>query len=752
MSDVLMVPPASRRESREDATLAEQKPIRVAIVGGGCGSITTAFELTRPEHRGKYQVTVYQLGWRLGGKGASGRGPAARIEEHGFHVWMGFYENAFRLMRECYAELDRDPEKCRIAGWRDAFFPAPFIALAQRCSDDSYSSFLSYFPPGEGLPGDPLTENNPFSVSAYMVRAANLVRMMLLRVPVKEAEPSTAWKQSQQEEGFADAHSAFAPDASATAVRARIDRLMKYGWLTTIAGLVEAMGIVELILGEISPYSKRVVLGLLEAILASARQQFEALIRDDPEMLSLWHAVELSLIGVLGVVRFGLISDPRGFDAINDYDFREWMKINGASESTLNSSLLRGSYDLMFAYEDGDYGRPRHGAGAALRGALRMLFSYRGAIVWKMTAGMGDVVFAPFYEVLRKRGVTFKFFHRLKNVRLSDLRELAPGEHSYVKALEFDIQAKTKKGQEYRPLVDVEGLPCWPSKPDYSQLIDGGRFEHEQWKFESHWDRRKVGTRTLRVIDDFDFVVLGVGFGAIPHVCRDLIQRDERWRHMVANIKTIETQAFQIWMREDMETLGWAGPPVSLSGYVHPFETWADMGHLVREELWPANPGAIAYFCSALTNPDPPTDLSDPDYPERRREQVRTNAIRFLNNHIGLIWPKAVRGSGEFRWDLLMDPSADGGARAQGESLFDSQFWIANIDPSERYVLSVPGSQKYRISPLDNTYDNLTIAGDWTASGLDSGCVESAVMSGRLAAHAISSLPALEDIVGYDHP
>ena len=101
------------------------KPVRVAIVGGGCGAMAAAFELTRPEHEGRYQVTVYQLGWRLGGKGASGRGPADRIEEHGFHVWLGFYENAFRLMRECYAELARDPHDCRIAHWRDAFDPAP---------------------------------------------------------------------------------------------------------------------------------------------------------------------------------------------------------------------------------------------------------------------------------------------------------------------------------------------------------------------------------------------------------------------------------------------------------------------------------------------------------------------------------------------------------------------------------------------------------------------------------------------------
>jgi uncharacterized protein with NAD-binding domain and iron-sulfur cluster len=88
----------------------------------------------------------------------------------------------------------------------------------------------------------------------------------------------------------------------------------------------------------------------------------------------------------------------------------------------------------------------------------------------------------------------------------------------------------------------------------------------------------------------------------------------------------------------------------------------------------------------------------------------------------------------------------------RGEKRFDTQFWTANVNPSDRYVLSLPGSAKYRISPLDNTYDNLTIAGDWTDCGHNAGCVEAAVMSGRLAAHALSGSPALEEIVGYDHP
>lgn len=54
------------------------------------------------------RITVYQRGWLLGGKGASTRGVSGRIEEHGLHLWSGAYDNAFALVRDVYAELDRE--------------------------------------------------------------------------------------------------------------------------------------------------------------------------------------------------------------------------------------------------------------------------------------------------------------------------------------------------------------------------------------------------------------------------------------------------------------------------------------------------------------------------------------------------------------------------------------------------------------------------------------------------------------------
>ena len=83
-------------------------------------------------------------------------------------------------------------------------------------------------------------------------------------------------------------------------------------------------------------------------------------------------------------------------------------------------------------------------------------------------------------------------------------------------------------------------------------------------------------------------------------------------------------------------------------------------------------------------------------------------------------------------------------ARARREARRHEQVGPPGVDDQRRRV--------GRLGPLDRTYDNLTIAGDWTDCGFNAGCVEAAVMSGRLAAHAISQLPRLEDIIGFDHP
>lgn len=702
---------------------ARQQPVRVAVIGGGCASLTTAFELTRPEHAGRYDVTVYQMGWRLGGKGASGRGPSDRIEEHGLHLWLGFYENAFRLMRDCYDELRAANAHRRFASWTDAFSPSPDVAVMDRSADGDWEFWHAHFPPGRGLPGDPLEQGSPFTVSGYLRQAAMLVGELL--------------------------RSARSLDASRSG---GAQNAVRYGKLATAAAVFEAsdtlLQAIDAWFPRMLPHGANAIMAVIEQIAAAARAQLELVVAHDDELRRIWTVIDLILAVLRGGTISGMALDPRGFDAINEYDWREWLRMNGASERSLDSGFMRGIYDLAFAFENGDVTRPRLAAGVALRGAMRMFFTYRGALFWRMNAGMGDVVFAPLYEVLARRGVRFEFFHRLRNVGLAPARA---GEASYVDALTFDVQARVKGGRPYTPLVDVHGVPSWPSSPDYGQLVGGARLKREQVAFEGHWETRRARTRTLRVAEDFDLVVLGVSIGAIPHVAPELVAREPRWGAMVTHVRSVPTQAFQLWLREDMRTLGWAHPPTNLSGFVEPFDTWADLSHLAREERWRQPIGAIAYFCSVL--PDVP--IADGNVTQAhylaQRDVVRENAVRFLERDVGVLWPGAGGAGGGFRWPLLATDDATA-SRHTGRRRFDAQFWTANVNPSDRYVLSLPGSVRYRLSPLDMSFDNLTIAGDWTATGLDTGCIESAVMSGRLAAHALSQYPALRDIVGYDHP
>ena len=126
---------------------------------------------------------------------------------------------------------------------------------------------------------------------------------------------------------------------------------------------------------------------------------------------------------------------------------------------------------------------------------------------------------------------------------------------------------------------------------------------------------------------------------------------------------------------------------------------------------------------------------------ERRalESQVGLDLVGFMRKDLLAIWPGAFRKTGE------------GPARLD-EGVVIKGYVKANYLGSDRYTLSEPGLISHRISPLDRSVENMTVAGDWSACGLDVGCVEAAVISGMLAAYAISGQPDLAQIVGYDHP
>ena len=89
------------------------------------------------------------------------------------------------------------------------------------------------------------------------------------------------------------------------------------------------------------------------------------------------------------------------------------------------------------------------------------------------------------------------------------------------------------------------------------------------------------------------------------------------------------------------------------------------------------------------------------------------------------------------------------GRRARAPTRSTPSSGPANVDPSDRYVQSLPGTDRYRLRPDESGYDNLVLAGDWTDCGLNAGCIEAATLSGLQAANAVLGRPRQHRIAGF---
>lgn len=700
---------------------------KIVILGGGVGAMAAAYAITeQPGWQERYEVTLYQLGWRLGGKGASGRNARSghRIEEHGLHIWLGFYENAFAMIRRCYDELARKPGE-PLATWQDAFKPHSLVVFEEQI-DGYWKHWPCEYPTNDSLPGDGgLTpaawEYIPMILGWMRGAFANSSHYEARRESLPDeigGEPPHWWDQVVSSvESFVGALSL---DAAGL-------------FLEAAYHLARSL--------DPDPrhhhrYHHDAITGLVERFIRWLWRRVEREVEHDDLARHLFAQIDIAAAVVTGMIADGVIFN--GFDVIDDLDLRDWLRKHGASERiSINSAWVRAAYDLVFGFRGGNPRKPAVAAGTGLRGTLRMVLGYKGAIMWKMQAGMGDTIFAPMYQVLKRRGVKFEFFHRV--------RSLAPSpDGRSIDRITLGRQVTLKRG-DYDPLVTVKGLPSWPSEPLYDQIVEGRQLQEGGINLESYWTPwQDVATVTLERGTDFDLVVLGISLGALPTICSELIAVNDSWRNMVEQVQTCRTQAFQLWLTPSLAELGWETSPIA-GGFVEPLDTWADMSHLIDREAWEGgdSPRNIAYFCGPLEDdPEEPPYFTDPDYPAREASKVKTRVIQFLTEHVGHLWPGAiVPETGEINWNLLVDPEG-----RQGPARLDAQYWVANIDPTERYVLMVPGSTQYRLPSDQSGFDNLYLAGDWTRNGLNAGCVEAAVMSGLQVSRAITGSPA--EIVG----
>ena len=323
--------------------MGESNPVEVAIIGGGCAAITAAFELTRPEHQ--RQVPRDGLPARLapGRQGRLRRGPgrphrgarAARLDG---------------LLRE---RLSPDARVLRRARPRSRQCPLRRLAgrvlagAARRRGGPSRATAVAV--PGGALParagsaGRSAQRRRSASPSATISsRTATLLRTLLVACQAAPARSQRGGDRGRRRGGPRRARrspdgasSRRSPGCSSTACWPRR------------GGSIEAAAILEVMLGALPAYPENVVLALprrhrWQCRSGSSRRSPSATTR----LRRLWEVIDLVLAILRGMIRFGIAYDPRGFDAINDYECRDWLRLNGASERSLDSGFMRGLYDL----------------------------------------------------------------------------------------------------------------------------------------------------------------------------------------------------------------------------------------------------------------------------------------------------------------------------------------------------------------------------------------------------------------------
>ncbi len=751
---------------------------KIVVLGGGLSGLSAAHELTNYEGWDDlYDVTLYQFGWQLGGKCKTGRGKMERIEEHGIHIFLGFYNNAMRMIRESYAEWEKFrniKDNTPFLTWESLFHKQSSIMLPFFSSkQNKWENFTLIFPENNEIPG----------IGGAPTEQENIKKMLLVGIELLLGSPY------QQPKGcIGRIRSAlmrwFWPKEAKDVVRdlsfteashkqpawwgdLKAEVKKHHGssghpehvqFLHHAKKLVEdlptseehAASIAQSLGATGHPHEK--IAHLIFGFLSGVEKTIAPFLGSDSRLETVWMFMQVGYYNYLGLQSiYNPNTGTHDFESINHLDYREWLSQLGAPEDVVWSAPVKDIYTLVFAYPaNGDTTLPgRIAAGTALMGAMLIILGYKGAVMYRFKGGTADVVVSTIYEVLKARGVKFKFFHQVEKIDYSDGDE--------IEKITIGEQIRMKMpGAEFQATKLIKGLFCWASHPfwkwkeladqvhpeDLAELQNGDVNLNSAW---SGWKNCEV--HTLEKGKDFDQAVLAISVAALKDICSDIIDKRKEWKEMVDNVQTIQTQGVQLWVKKSLAELGMDLPALGMKAddmpildtFANPINSYADMTELLKWEDWTVadTPKSLAYFCGPFSENSPIPPYTDTDFPRRQQERVKEMTTQWLQDNAGFLWPGAVTNENPagFDLDLLADPT--GKSNATGLEKLNEQFYSANIDPTERYVLSLPGSGKFRRKTDQSGYKNLFFAGDWIDTGYNMGCAEVAIMSGLMAAQAL---------------
>jgi uncharacterized protein with NAD-binding domain and iron-sulfur cluster len=713
-------------------TLPTDRPVRrkVAVIGGGLSGLTTAYELSRtPELRARYDVTIYQMGFRLGGKLASGRNRAhaMRNEEHGLHVWFGFYENAFRLAREVYERWEKPKGSPYQTVW-DAFSPHAFTPMGPSTPDGG--PLLLHFPRNSDVPGEGKVALSPSGmVAAHVDVVRALVKTLASQLGAQLPRFGSRFPRPVRAFLWPEPSSAPLPGHRA------LDRLVERA-LRMLDGLASPQRLTV----DGAARAGRALAAVHKLVIAA----LEPLSSTTEAVHHLVCALDFYFAFFRGLLNpaYGIVRDWN-LDRINHLEYREWLIANGARPETAHEWIgIRGLYDTAFQYLDGDPSRPSFEAGTAARIFIRMHSTYKNAVLFVVNGGMGEVMISPLYEVLRAQGVKFEFFHRLTRLELD-------ADKQSVERLHFAEQARTVDGKAYEPLFDLDGMRCWPSRPDWSQLEDGCAMDAAGVDFESRFSTRAFEQpKTLSRGAAFDDVVLALPIACLarlhgePSCVEELLIANPRVAAAAEGINLAPTVAAQLWVDKPLDALGWRWERPTMPAWAAPYSVWADMTPVLPHERWLGDkrPRSLHYLCGTFK-----TDAHRAPTTKNGARAAHAEAKRLLahqlERHGAQLWPAARTARGDFDWSVLHDD-----AEREGTERLDGQYVKANIEPHDLCDGASVNTSHLRLEAHESGIDNLVFAGTWCRTGINSTCVEAATMSGLAAARAVAG--DLRQIVG----
>lgn len=712
---------------------------KIAVLGAGPASLAAVYELTSyagwEQH---YDITVYQMGWRLGGKVATGRGPKQRIEEHGIHIAQGWYNNTFRIIQDAYEECRKNglTPNSPFQTWEEAFVRENTTLLTH--FDARKGKWLRRninFPTNQAIPG----QGDAVPVSQLIKEAIEIILGLLIGSETEKGIGSFIDKD------VAEAH-AVKPESWIASVVDKVKEkhkdtpthLVEVKYLHHILELLEKLMVDELE----RPTVIKTIVGLLELVQKGLAFFFEGMATKDEKIYWIFVMMEFGLSNIRGLLAD--VYDPQthslDFTRINHLDYRAWLKNNGAGELTLDSAATRFIYTGTFHNLSGQNRQGYIAAGVATN-FLTSAIGYKGSFVWKFKGGTADTMVTPIYKVLQHRGVSFKFFHKTEQVHYSD--------SGNIEKITIAEQVSLK-GEKYNPIYSLKGLDVWPARPLYDQLNEeqARALRENDIDLEMAWSPwQNIATHTLKKGEHFDEVILGIPIEVLrgeEGICRELIENNARWQQMAHYVKTTPTMAMQLWLKPTLEELGmdlraWNiinGKP-NLVVYANPMYSWVDQSLVLPYEDWgDQTPGLLIYYTGTMVVPNEIPPFTDHHYPTEQVNRVIYLSEQWLKDNMGWFFPKATTPEypAGMRLDIIIDPE---GKANSDDALLRSQHFRANVNPTDRYTLSLPGTNLYRLKPGESGFNNLFLAGDWTDFGVNVGYYEGAIISGLKAAQAL---------------